>query len=78
MKFGTGTNTERTQKYVRVKVQNDIRTSNIYINKQISLIVNCVTPKSVSLALQLCLSKITYTTKQAVLYCGRTNNGPSH
>ncbi len=27
MKFGTGLNMERTQKYARVKVQNDIRTS---------------------------------------------------
>ncbi len=27
MKLGTGSNTERTQKYARVKVQNDIRTS---------------------------------------------------
>ncbi len=27
MQFGTGSNTERTQKYARVKVQNDIRTS---------------------------------------------------
>ncbi len=51
MKFGTGSNTERTQKYARVKVQNDIRTStHIYINKLISLIFNCVTPVSVSLA----------------------------
>ncbi len=49
MKLGTGSNTERTQKYVRVKVQNDIRTSK-YINKQISPIFNCVTPESVSLA----------------------------
>ena len=49
MKFGTGSNTERTQKYVRVKVQNDMRTST-HINKQISPIFNCVTPESVSLA----------------------------
>ncbi len=27
MKFGTGSNTERTQKYASVKVQNDLRTS---------------------------------------------------
>ncbi len=45
MKFGTGLNTERTQKYARVRVQNDIRTS-----KQTSLIFNCVTLVSVSLA----------------------------
>ncbi len=32
MKFGMGSNAERTQKIRRVKVQNDIRTS-IYINK---------------------------------------------
>ncbi len=30
MQFGTGSNTERTQKYARVKVQNDIRTSKHY------------------------------------------------
>ncbi len=50
MKFGTGSNTKLTQKYARVKVQNDIHTSTyIYINKQISPIFNCVTPESVSL-----------------------------
>ncbi len=49
MKFGTGSNTERTQKYTRVKVQNDIHTSK-YINKQTSPIFNCITPVSVSLA----------------------------
>ncbi len=33
MKFGTGLNTERTQKYAMVKVQNDIRTSkHIYVS----------------------------------------------
>ncbi len=51
MKFGTGSNNELTQKYEKVKVQNDIRTSK-YINKQTSLIFNCVTPVSVSLACQ--------------------------
>ncbi len=45
MKFGTGSNNELTQKYEKVKVQNDIRTS-----KQTSPIFNCVTPVSVSLA----------------------------
>ncbi len=45
MKLGTGSNTEQTQKYARVKVQNDIRTSK-YINKQISPIFNCVTPEN--------------------------------
>ncbi len=49
MKLGTGSNTEQTQKYARVKVQNDIRTSK-YINKQP---INCVTPENVSLACQL-------------------------
>ncbi len=49
MKFGTGLNVERTQKYARVKVQNDIRTS-IHTDKQTSPIFNCVTPVSVSLA----------------------------
>ncbi len=45
MKFGTGSNNELTQKYEKVKVQNDIRTS-----KQTSPIFDCVTPVSVSLA----------------------------
>ncbi len=49
MKFGTGSNTERTQKYARVKVQNDIRTPT-HIYKQTCPIFNCVTPDSVSLA----------------------------
>ncbi len=42
MKFGTGSNTELTQKYVRVKVQNDIRTSK-HINKhpQFSMCYPC-------------------------------------
>ncbi len=52
MKFGTGLNNELTQKYEKVKVQNDIRTSK-HINKQTSPIINCVTPVSVSLARQL-------------------------
>ncbi len=51
MKLGTGSNTKRTQKYARVKVQNDIHTSK-YKNKQISQIFNCVIPESVSLARQ--------------------------
>ncbi len=50
MKFGTGSNNVLTQKYEKVKVQNDKRTSKC-INKQISPIFNCVTPVSVSLAL---------------------------
>ncbi len=43
VKLGTGSNIQRTQKYERVKVQNDIRTSK-HINKQTSPIFNCVTP----------------------------------
>ncbi len=54
MKFGTGSNNEITQKYEKVKVQNDIRTS-----KQTSPIFNCVTPVSVSLAT---LARQLYTT----------------
>ncbi len=46
MKFKTGSNNKLTQKYEKVKVQNDIRTS-----KQTSPIFNCVTPVSVSLAM---------------------------
>ncbi len=49
MKFGTGSNAERTQKYARVKVQNDIRTS-IRTDKQTSPIFNCVISVSVLLA----------------------------
>ncbi len=49
MKFGTGSNAERTQKYARVEVQNDIRTS-IHTDKQTSPIFNCVTPVIVSIA----------------------------
>ncbi len=37
MKFGTGLNTELTQKYARVKVQNDIRMST-HIYKQTNMI----------------------------------------
>ncbi len=47
MKFGMGSNTERTQKYARVKVQMT------YVRPHIQLqtnIPNCVTPESVSLA----------------------------
>ncbi len=47
MKFGTGSNTE---KYERVKMTY-VGPNIIYINKQTSLIFNCVTtPVSVSLA----------------------------
>ncbi len=49
MKFGTGSNKERTQKYVRVKVQNGMRTST-HIYKQTHIPDYCVTPVSVSLA----------------------------
>ncbi len=50
MKFEMGSNTERTQKYERVKVQNDIRTSK-HIYKQTN--IPDFTPESVSLARQL-------------------------
>ncbi len=51
MMFGIGSNAELTRKYERIKVQNDIRMSkHIYINKQTSPIINCVTPESISLA----------------------------
>ncbi len=53
MKFGTGSNAERTLKYARVKVQNDICTS-IHTDKQTSPIFNCVTAVSVSLATLAC------------------------
>ncbi len=36
MNFGTGSKTERAQKYARVKVQNDIRTST-HIYKQTNI-----------------------------------------
>ncbi len=49
MKFGTGSDNELTQKYEKVKIQNDICTSK-HIYKQTSPIFNCVTPVSVSLA----------------------------
>ncbi len=39
MKFGMGMNTERTQKYAKVKVQNDIRTST-HIYKQTNITKN--------------------------------------
>ncbi len=53
MKFGMGSNTERTQKYARVKVQMTYVRPHIITNKQTSPIFNCVTPESVSLARQL-------------------------
>ncbi len=49
MKFGMGSNTERTQKYARVKVQMAYIRPHIDY-KQKSPIFNCVTPESVSLA----------------------------
>ncbi len=36
VKFGTGPNTELTQKYANVKVQNDIHIMSLHIYKQIS------------------------------------------
>ncbi len=51
VKFRMGSNTKLTQKYERVKVQNDILTSkHIDLNKQTSPIFNCVNLVSVSLA----------------------------
>ncbi len=50
MKFGTGSTTELTQKYGRVKVQNDIhKCPNIYTNNIPNF--HCVTPESFSLTL---------------------------
>ncbi len=40
MKFGTELNTELMQKYVRVKVQNDIRTSKMALAHEILLTIN--------------------------------------
>ncbi len=48
MKFGTGSNAERTQKYGGSKYK--MTCVRPYINKQTSPIFNCVTPVSVSLA----------------------------
>ncbi len=53
MKFGTGSNAKRTQKYGGSKYKMTYVRPNIYINKQTSPIFNCVTPVSVSLARQL-------------------------
>ncbi len=50
MKFGTGSNAERTQKYGGSKYKMTYIRPNIYINKQTSPIFNCVTPVTVSLA----------------------------
>ncbi len=52
MKFGTGSNAERTQKYggSKYKMTYMYVRPNIYTNKQTSPIFNCVTPVSVSLA----------------------------
>ncbi len=50
MKFGTGSNAERTQKYGGSKYKMTYIRPNISINKQTSPIFNCVTPVSVSLA----------------------------
>ncbi len=50
MKFGTGSNAERTQKYGGSKYKMTYIGPNIYINKQTSPIFNYVTPVSVSLA----------------------------
>ncbi len=49
MKFGMGSNPERTQKYGGSKYKITYIRPNIYVNKQTSPIFNCVTPVSVSL-----------------------------
>ncbi len=70
MKFGTGSNKELTQKYEKVKVQNDVRTSK-HIYKQTN-IPDFVTPESVSLARQLHLS-INYTAHKSMILHGMRN-----
>ncbi len=51
MKFGTGSNNELTQKYKKVKVQNDIRTSKHIIYKRTNICdFQLCYPVSVSLA----------------------------
>ncbi len=50
MKFGTGSNAERTQKYGGSKYKMTYIRPYIYLNKQTSPIFDCVTPVSVSLA----------------------------
>ncbi len=52
MKFGMGSNAERTQKYGGSKYKMTYIRPNI--NKQTSPIFNCVTPVSVSLATLAC------------------------
>ncbi len=52
MKYGTGSNAERTQKYGGSKYKMTYVRPNIYTNKQTYPIFNCVTPVSVSLARQ--------------------------
>ncbi len=42
MKFGTGSNTELTQNYERVNVQNDIRSPNIYIIYIVMCLSTCI------------------------------------
>ncbi len=61
MKFGTGSNAERTQKYGGSKYKMTYIRPNIYINKQTSPIFNCVTPVSVSLARQLLMTRFVIT-----------------
>ncbi len=53
MKFRMGSNTELTQKYERFKVQMTYIRPQIYIYKQISLILNLTSLYSVLLAHQL-------------------------
>ncbi len=72
MKFGTGSNAERTQKYGGSKYKMTYIRPNIYINKQTSPIFNCVTPVSVSLAtlarqLVMCFSTTIHSSTSDVL-----------
>ncbi len=63
MKFGTGSNAERTPKYGGSKYKMTYIRPNIYINKQTSSIFNCVTPVSVSmlgLHSNYCYMKLNY------------------
>ncbi len=50
MKFGTGSNAERTQKYGGSKYKMTYIRPYIYLNKQTSPIFDCIAPVSVSLA----------------------------
>ncbi len=53
MKFGTGSNAERTQKYGGSKYKMTYIRPYIYLNKQTSPIFDCVTPVSVAIPVEL-------------------------